>query len=206
MKGKLIVFEGGDGTGKSSQALRFRELLRSRGRDTLHIREPGSTPVGEKIRRILIEKLPDGEPDIVPETEMLLYMASRAQLFKTVINPALDLGRHVIMERSYYSTYAYQGTGSGIDPEMIITLGKLVSFGTEPYRVVLMDMEVDQSLSRVGSEKDRIECRDTGFHERVRQGYLELARRFPDLIKVVDASGSQEQVESLVHAELSDLL
>jgi dTMP kinase len=206
MKGKLLVFEGPDGTGKSTQATRFKAYLKSRGSDPLHIREPGSTPLGERVREILITPCKDGEADITPEAEMLLYMACRSQLFRTVIRSALEQGRWVILERSYYSTFAYQGFGLGLDPEMILELGAWVCQDIEPARVILLDMPVEVGLARLTGRKDRIEGRDLEFHEQVRSGYQTLARRFPDLFRVVDASASPDEVEKRIHAELSDIL
>lgn len=205
-KGKLIVFEGGDGTGKTTQAHRFVEFLRRKGEKVpLHIREPGSTPLGESVRKLLITPPKNPNDEITPETEMLLYMSCRAQLFKTVIDPALRQGKIVVLERSYYSTYAYQGKGLGLDAELILQLGQWVSSGVVPARVILLDLPIEESLARVGSSKDRIERRENEFHERVRQGYLEAAGRFPDLFRVVDATGSLEEVETRIHAELNDI-
>lgn len=205
MRRKLLILEGSDGTGKSTQAGRLIEKLKDRGIDLLHIREPGSTPVGERIRSLLIAQCEKDEDEITPETEMLLYMACRAQLFKTVIRQALEKGQWVLLERSYYSTYAYQGWGLGIDQELILRLGEWVCDGIEPDRVILIDMPVQKSLARLKGGKDRIEGRDLDFHERVRKGYQELARRYSDLFRVVDGSGSVKEVEKRIDAEISDI-
>ena len=204
-EGLLIIFEGGDGTGKTTQVSRFARFLEDRGWKPLHIREPGSTPLGEKVRDILLTPAAEGGVEITPESEMLLYMACRSELYRAAIAPALQKGRPVLLERSYYSTYAYQGCGLGIDPEMILSLGKWVSLGVEPRRVILLDMAVEKSLARVEGGMDRIESRGTGFHEKVRQGFLALSRRFPRWFRVVDADGGIEEVESRIHAELGDL-
>ena len=206
MDGRWIIFEGGDGTGKSTQAGRFGAVLASRGLNPLHIREPGSTPLGEKVREILLAREKEEEREITPETEMLLYMACRAQLFRTVIRPALREGRFVLQERNFYSTYAYQGFGLGLDTELILRLGQWVSSEIEPDRVILLDLEAGKSLARLRGGKDRIENRGRSFHERVRSGYLDLSRRYPGLFRVIDADGSIEQVESRIHAEFRDLL
>ncbi|MFH1998617.1 MAG: dTMP kinase [Planctomycetota bacterium] len=207
LTGKLIVFEGGDGTGKTTQALRFLAFLESvQNAKPLHIREPGSTALGEKIREILITPCKDPQEEITAEAEMLLYMSCRAQLFKTIIRPALYKGKTVVLERSFYSTYAYQGLGLGLDAELILLLGRSVSQGIDPYRVILLDMPVSASLSRLGSKKDRIESRDYSFHERVRQGYLQVAGRYPALFKIIDATGNPEEVEARIHAVFNDIL
>jgi dTMP kinase len=203
-KGKLIIFEGGDGTGKSTQASRLCTCLREKGFEPLHIREPGSTPLGEKVREILTGEGSQAL-EMSGETEMLLFMSCRAELFKTVIHPAVQQGRLIVLERSYFSTYAYQGVALGIDPEMILKLGKWVSFGIQPFRVILLDMDVAKSQQRLGDQKDRLEQRGMDFHEKVRSGFLELSRRLPGLFRVVYAEGSVSEVESNIHAELSDL-
>lgn len=205
LPGRLIVIEGGDGTGKSTQALMLKDRLSSMGVEVLHIREPGSTPLGERIRKILIGDSGEEALEIGPESEMLLYMACRAELFKTVIIPALRQGAKVILERSYFSTYAYQGTGLGVDGEFILRLGDWVTFGVEPVRVILLDMDIEKSLARLGTAKDRIERRSTVFHEKVRKGYMELARRMPRQFRIVDADGEPEEVEARIYAELSDI-
>jgi dTMP kinase len=205
-KGKVIVFEGGDGTGKSTQACRLKDFLIQKGLHPLHIREPGSTPVGEQIRKILIAETDGSALDLTPETELLLFMACRAQLFKTVVSPAIEKNRIVLLERSYFSTYAYQGAGLGLDGEWILKLGRWSCSGIEFSRVILLDMEVSSAVSRIGKKLDRVEKRGQGFHEKVRLGFLTLARRFPDLIRVVNAEGNIEEVEIRIHAELRDIL
>lgn len=205
LPGRMIVIEGGDGTGKSTQALMLKDHLSGMGAEVLHIREPGSTPLGERIRKILIGDAGEEALEIGRESEMLLYMSCRAELFKTVIIPALNQGAKVILERTYFSTFAYQGRGLGVDGELILRLGDWVTFGVEPDRVILLDMDVEKSLARLGSAKDRIERRSKAFHEKVRKGYLELARRMPRNFRVVDAEGEPKEVEARIHAELSDI-
>ena len=203
--GKLIIFEGGDGTGKSTQALRLKNHLASKGHTVLHIREPGSTPLGERIRDVLLGDTAEKCVDISPETEMLLYMACRAELFRSVIQPALRKGHMVILERSYFSTYAYQGSGLGIDGDLILRVGDWACSGVKPFRVILLDMEVEESLARLGGRKDRIESRSKEFHGRVREGFLELARRFQGMFCIVDGDGEPQEVEARIHAEFGDL-
>lgn len=205
MSGKWLILEGSDGTGKTTQAARLVARLESRGIDLIHMREPGSTPVGEQVREMLIAPCAEGEEEITPETEMLLYMACRAQLFRTVIGRALDAGKWVLLERSFYSTFAYQGHGLGIDPELILQLGAWTCDGVAPDRVILLDMPVDESLDRLKGGRDRIESRDRAFHERVRAGYRELVRRYGDLFRVIDGSGTPEEIERRIDAALNDI-
>jgi dTMP kinase len=204
--GRLIILEGGDGTGKTTQAMKLVKTLRDRGLDVLHLREPGSTDLGEKIRDILL-RVPEGdESEISPLAEIYLYMAARAQLFGESIAPALRDGRCVVLERSYYSTYAYQGAGLGMDREMILKMGEMAVQGIRPDRVVLLDMDPAESLRRLEGARDRVESRDEAYHGRVRDGFLELARRFGGLFAVVAGSGSPDEVSDRVLEALEDVV
>ena len=204
MKGQLIILEGGDGTGKSTQAEKLCSALA--GTPVLHVREPGSTAVSEKIREILLHVPDEGHTDITPETEVFLYMAARAQLFGEVIAPALERGERVILDRSYFSTYAYQGSGLGLDRALILRLGEWAVGGIRPARVVVLDMDPAESLGRLEGTPDRVESRDLAYHRRVREGFLELAERFGDLFVVIDASAPPDEVHEKVLEALLDAL
>lgn len=206
MKGRLIIFEGGDGTGKTTQADKLCRFLEGRGREVLHLREPGSTGLGERIRRILLDKPAEGQADITPVAEVFLYMAARAQLFAEVVRPALENGVTVVLERSYFSTYAYQGAGLGMDRDVILRMGEHAVGGVKPARVVLLDMDPAASHERLPPARDRIESRDTAYHRRVREGFLELADRFGDLFRVVDAGGDPVAVHARVLEALENAL
>lgn len=198
MNEKLIIFEGGDGTGKSTQARMLCRHLEVRGRRFVHLREPGSTDLGERIRRILLQINPEESVEMSAKAELLLYMASRAQLFEEKVAPALAKGQLVVLERSYFSTYAYQGHGLGLDPEKIISMGEWATEPVKPWKVVLLDMDPEKSFSRMEEEKDRVESRDLDYHHRVRTGFLELADRFSDFFRIVDCGGTKEEVHARV--------
>ena len=199
MTGKFITFEGPEGSGKTTQAKLLIEYLQAQGREALYTREPGGTPTGEAIRGILQHDTA-GEP-IANECEVLLFAASRAQLVRRVILPALDRGCWVISDRFADSTTVYQGFGRGFAVQDMLTINAFAIGRAVPDKTFLLDVPVDLGLQRLASRmrttntrKDRIESEAREFHERVRAGYLELAERFPERFRVIDASGEVENV------------
>ena len=211
MRGKLITFEGPEGSGKTTQARRLLARLEKEGYAVLYAREPGGTPTGEAIRDILqYDKA--GEP-ICRETEVLLFAASRAQLVRHVILPALESGRQVVCDRFADSTTAYQGFGRGFSIEQMLTINQFAVNGAIPDLTVLLDVEVSLGFERLtkrheatASTWDRIEREERAFHERVRRGYLELARRWPERFRVVDAGRDPDAVEQEIWGHVRHLL
>ena len=198
---RLISFEGGDGSGKTTQLKLLDNYLASRGKLCLSTREPGGTTLGEMIRKILLEA---GKVEIASPTELFLYLADRAQHVHEVIRPALASGRLVLCDRFTDSTLAYQGYGRGVDLDMLRRLNQVASHGITPDVTFLLDCPVEVGLSRTaqrnmnlksgGSREDRFEQERADFHERVRRGFLELARAEPQRIYVLDASRLTEEV------------
>lgn len=182
MTGKFITFEGPEKSGKSTQAKLLKKYLAKKGYSCIFIREPGSTTLSEKIRKILL-----GRKNIKLShfAEMLLYMAARAQLMKEVIEPALKKGKVVICDRFLDSTIAYQGYGLGINIQTIKRIGRTVTKGLEPNLTILLDLSDRASLFKANHKKDRIELRPDSYHKRVRKGYMSLARAHPKRIKIV---------------------
>jgi dTMP kinase len=200
----LIVYEGPEGAGKSTQLRLLSEWLASRGRDVLAVREPGGTILGDEIRRILL----DPSSDIVPAAEALLFMASRAQLVERVLRPAVGRQSIVLVDRFFLSTYAYQGAGRGIPDDELTAANTMATGGLAPDLTVLLDLPVDEGLGRVARRgaHDRIEQAATEFHARVaaefrRFATVEWQQRHPECgpIAVVDARGSESEVFARVH-------
>jgi dTMP kinase len=203
MKGLLITFEGCEGSGKSTQAGRLVERMRDMKFRVLSVREPGGTRTGEIIREILQHD--KSMETIFPETEILLFAASRAQLVRQVILPALESGECVVCDRYADSTAAYQGYGRLLDPGRIMEINAMVMGAAIPDITLLMDIDVRLGFERLhhrqmaaGSGHDRIEREDLAFHERVRKGYQDIAAKSPDRFIVIDASQNEDAVADAV--------
>jgi dTMP kinase len=201
LKPLFITVEGIEGAGKSSNIAFTESLLRSHGHDVLLTREPGGTPLGEELRELLLGHRHDGMHDL---TELLLMFAARAEHLHGKILPALESGKWVICDRFTDATYAYQGGGRQLDTSAIVTLENLVQGSTRPDLTLLLDLPVETGLARAAkrSEPDRFERQKLEFFQRVRQGYLEIARQQPARVKVVDASLELDQVQQ----QISDIL
>lgn len=184
--GLFITIEGPEGAGKTTQAARLARFLEGQGQSVTLVREPGGTELGERLREILLERRSAGT--ILPRADALLFNASRAQLVDEVIRPALERGAVVIATRFTDSTLAYQGYGLGLPLDELRAVERFATGGLAPGRTVLLDVPVEVGLSRKGiRERTRFEAAyDRGFHERVRAGFLELARADPNRIRVVD--------------------
>jgi dTMP kinase len=172
-RGLLVVFEGAEGAGKSTQLRLLAEWLGARGNDVLAVREPGGTIVGDEIRRVLL----DPESDIVPRAEALLFMASRAQLVEREVRPALDAGTVVLVDRFFLSTYAYQGAGRGLSEDDLRTANAIATNGLVPDVTLLLTIPVSEGLSRAmqRGEHDRMERAELAFHERVAHAFERFA-------------------------------
>ena len=184
MRGKFISFEGADGSGKTTQIEKIKKYLEEKGHDCILTREPGGSSLGNRIREILLHY--DGEVDSL--CELLLYMADRAQHVKKVIIPALNEGKTVLCDRYTDSSVAYQGYARGLEIEKIMELNKIATDGLEPDVTIVFDVETEVAMQRVGETKDRLEQEGIEFHKKLRLGYLELAKRFPERIKVVNSN------------------
>jgi len=193
-KGLFISFEGIEGTGKTIQSKLLYEHFKKTGYTVILTEEPGGTKIGLKIREVLLSV---ENKEITPVTELLLYNASRAQHIKEVILPALNKGGIVITDRFSDSTVAYQGYGRGIDLKLIDSLERMVTEGLKPDITLLIDLDAETGLLRnKGINKtDRLELEDLKFHKKVRDGYLQIAAREPERIKLIDGSGSIEEIQ-----------
>ncbi len=181
-KGKLITFEGAEGSGKSTQASLLYRYFVSKKKRVMYLREPGGVRISEAIRKVLLDVENKQMNDIC---ETLLYLAARAQLVSEVIVPALKKGTIVLCDRFLDSTVVYQGFGCGVDIDFIKNIGKVVTQGVKPDLTFLFDIEIKRGLLRKGKVKDRIEQRSLQYHAKVRRGYLELAHQEPHRIKLI---------------------
>ena len=205
MAGHFLVFEGVDGCGKSTQASRLVRWLEGRGSAPLHVREPGSTQLGEALREILLN--PD-RPPWSPITEALLFFASRKALLEEVIQPALKQGRDVVCERFTPSTFAYQGQTPESSQAVILLEDAVIPMEWQPRRVLILDLPAQEAVDRIQKrgEADGMEKRGLAFQSQVREGFLSYAELHPDRCTVIPVSGSDaDQVESLVQAALEGL-
>lgn len=195
-RGKFISFEGSEGCGKSTQIRRFVEWLREGGREAIVTREPGGTLVGERIRQLL-QHDPEAEA-LSPESELLLFAASRAQLVREVVLPALAAGKWVVADRFLDSTTVYQGVGRGLDPEAVRRINEFAVGTAVPDLTFLLDLDAATGHARAvaasGDRRDRMEDQPLAFFEAVRRGYLDLAAAEPERIAVIDASATVDEV------------
>ena len=199
---RLISLEGGEGAGKTSAIAAIRELLMSRGHEVVLTREPGGTPLAERIRELLLH--PREEP-LAPETELLLMFASRSQHVREVVRPALQRGAFVVSDRFTDSSYAYQADGRGLDRALIEDLERRV-VGLKPGLTLLLDLDVREGRSRTSGRDlwpDRIESEQDDFFERVRQGFRKRALAEPERFRVIDASQSPAAVGAAVMAAVT---
>lgn len=185
--GFFISVEGIDGSGKSTQARLLTGRLRQAGETVVAARDPGTTALGERIRAVLLENSGGTPPD--PFAEVALFLAARVQLLREVIDPTLEAGGLVVCDRYLDSTLVYQGAGRGLDQGTLGELHRLVGAGRLPDLTLVLDLEVGAARlrSEPGRSRDRMEAEPTAYHERVRQGYLALAPRFPDRVVVLSA-------------------
>jgi dTMP kinase len=197
----FVVFEGGEGSGKSTQAKALTDRLRKVGYNVVLTREPGGTQLGDKLRRWL-----KWGKDVTVPTELLLFLASRSQLVTNVIRPALDADKIVICDRFAASTFAYQGHGRGIDIGFLESLNNFATDGLEPDLVLLLDLEADEGLARKRRRWDSFEREEFSFHQKVREGYLGMAAANPGKWVIIDASLPEFRISEQVWEQVKEHL
>ena len=193
-RGRFITFEGGEGTGKSTQARRLAAHLRAQGRDVVETREPGGSPGAEAVRHVLLS---GAAKPLGPQAEALLFAAARADHVDQLIRPALDAGKLVVCDRFYDSTRVYQGAVGAVPLDLLDTLEQVAASDARPDLTLVLDVPVTLGLERAagrGAQADRFEAEDSAYHERVRAAFLALADKAPDRCAVVDASGDADTV------------
>lgn len=205
MSGRLITLEGGEGAGKSTALSVCREHLHAQGIEVVHTREPGGTPLGERIRELML--VPSGDR-LCAESELLLVFAARAQHVRETVRPALARGAWVLSDRYTDSSYAYQGAGRGLPESMIAGLERFTVGDTRPDLTLLLDLPVPQGRARAGErgDPDRIEGEADGFFERVRAGFRARARAEPGRFEVIDASRPMPAVAAQLRRALDGFL
>jgi dTMP kinase len=195
---RFITFEGGEGTGKSTQAKRLSQFLKDRGIDNIVTREPGGSPGAEQIRELFVH----GEPSRWSAlSETLLIFAARVDHIERTIKPALDAGQWVICDRFTDSTYAYQGIGRGADRETIRRIESVSVGDFKPHLTLMLDLPVEVGLHRARArhtDENRFEGFDTAFHEKLRQAFVDIARRNGDRCVLLDASGDEDAIAALI--------
>jgi len=194
-KGKFITFEGIDGCGKSTQVKKLVEFFNKTKKTAIFVREPGGTQISEEIREILLNRHLE---DISDRTEALLMTGSRSQLTHEIIIPNLNKGLHVVADRYSDSTLAYQGGGRQIDIEWLIRLNQFATYNIEPNVTFYIDVLPEEALKRKNQEKDRIEMAGIELQSRVRNAYLELAKRFQSRYIIIDGHDSIENIHDVI--------
>jgi dTMP kinase len=193
----LIVLEGIDGAGKSTQQQRLAAWLAARGQSVVTCRDPGSTALGDRIRNLVLHQ---HDIAVDPLSEMLLFMAARCQLVREVIGPALQRGAWVVCDRFQMSTVVYQGHAGRVDLESIRSAGAIATGGLVPELTIVFDLDEVSARSRIGRHLDRLESRDDEYWRAVREGFLTEARRDPQRVEVVDASLAVDEITRRITA------
>ena len=208
MSGTFITFEGIDGSGKSTQLRLLAGFLRLQGYEVATTREPGGTPLGNRLRAALL----DSQEHVDPLTELLVFAADRAQHVRILLRPALESGHIVLSDRYADATVAYQGAGRGFSPQLISEIVELATEGLKPDLTLLFDLSVAEGVIRTqrrtnGKHRgDRLDAEDTEFHTRVRNAYLQIAAAEPERVKVIETSGPVEETHARVKEVVSAFL
>ncbi len=202
-QGVFLVLDGPDGGGKSTQARRLVDRIRALQRQVVHLREPGGTVLGERVRAIVLD--PE-VGDLDPTTEVLLFQAARRRLALERIRPALASGAVVVCERWWFSTQAYQGAGGGVDDAVVRVTTRLATDGLEPRRSILLDVSEETAAARMSRPLDRVERRGPDYRRRVRAEFRRLFLADPDRFVWIDAGRSEDQVAEAVWHAFRDLV
>ena len=205
MKGRFISLEGIEGTGKSTQAKLLSDYLKEKGFEVVLTEEPGGTQIGLRIRELLLSVEHKGMTAV---TELLLYNASRSQHIREIIVPAISSGAIVITDRFTDSTIAYQGFGRGIDLRLINSIDLIATERLRPDITILLDLDAEVGLKRNKriNKTDRLELEDLEFHQRVRNGYHNLAEKEPERIKLIDASAGIQEIHSRISSIITNFI
>jgi dTMP kinase len=199
----FLSIDGGDGAGKSTQIGLLCQWLRAAGHDLVACRDPGSTPLGEAVREILLHR---HDLKIDRRSEMFLYMAARAQMVDQTIRPALAAGKTVVSDRYLLANVVYQGYGGGLDVDALWEVGRMATADLLPDMTIVLDVSPETAARRLARQRDRMELQGDAFHARVREGFLAEARRRPDRIVVVSAEGPIDAVQAEIRQHVARIL
>ncbi len=202
-RGLFLSLDGPDGGGKTTQAARLAEWLRSGGYEVVPCRDPGGTALGERVRSILMDR---ADHPFGLRAEMLLFMASRAQLVEEVVRPALGAGKVVLSDRYLLANVVYQGHAGGLPPEQVWQVGLAATGGLMPDLTFVLDVTPEVASARVGAPRDRMEDRGEEFRRRVRSGFLRAIKTYPAPFLLVDASGDEDLVAAKLRNEVARVL
>ena len=189
----FFVFEGVDGSGKTTQLNRFVQWLIEQGHDVVTCKDPGSTELGEQLRAMLLGK---HSTPIAMRTEMMMFTTARTQLVQEIVKPALAEGKTVVLDRFILSTVVYQGHAGRLDPNEILAINAIATEGLMPDLTFVLDLDINTSMKRLGDTLDRMESRGHEYFEQVRAGFIKEADRWPHAVEVVDASGTPEEIQA----------
>ncbi|MCH2181313.1 MAG: dTMP kinase [Mariniblastus sp.] len=199
----FFVFDGVDGAGKSTQLNLFADWLRTRGLDVDCCSDPGTTELGHQMRKLL---LGNHAIEIHMRSEMLMFMTARCQLVEQKIRPALAAGKTVVCDRYVFSTVVYQGHAGNLDPDEVWQVNQVATAGLMPDLTFIFDLDVESASQRLGESRDRMESRGSDYFQQVRDGFLEEAKRWPDVTRVIDASGDIESIQATIRQAAEPLL
>jgi dTMP kinase len=202
-RGPFLSLDGPDGGGKTTQAARLVDWLRAGGHEVVACRDPGGTPLGERLRGLLLDR---SELTIGLRAELLLYMASRAQLVEEVIRPALEAGKIVVSDRFLLANVVYQGEAGGLPPELIWGVGRVATVDLLPDFTVVLDVPPEVASARVGAPRDRMEDRGEAFHKKVRSGFLRALKTYPAPFVLIDGTGDPDAVAAKIRNEVGRAL
>ena len=193
----FIVFEGVDGAGKSTQLKFFVEWLQANHYDVVTCKDPGSTELGEQLRAILLGR---HDVPIHMRTEMMMFTTARTQLVQQIVKPAIESGKTVVLDRYIFSTVVYQGHAGGLDPDELWKVNQIATEGLLPDLTFVLDLPVDVEVTRLGKSLDRMESRGVEYMQRVRDGFLKEAERWPDKVEIVNADRSADEIQKEIRA------
>ncbi len=189
----FFVFDGVDGAGKTTQLEMFVKWLKDQNHDVVTCKDPGSTELGERIRSVL---LGDHQTPISMRAEMMLFTTARTQLIQEIVKPALERGKTVVLDRYVFSTVVYQGHAGDLDPEEIWTINRIATENVFPDATFILDVPVEVAAKRLGDTLDRMESRGNEYFEKVRKGFIEEVKRWPNGVELVDATKNPDEIQT----------